>query len=285
MAFIALLLKFLGRISPRLAVLFAWPLFCTPLGKRKSSSAEKNKLAAQAQRTFIDSGTYKIATYKWTSAQPSPEGLTILLAHGWAAESFDFSDMIKELLPLGHTIVAYDAPAHGSSTGSRTTLNDNAKALLEVAGKLGPVDVLIGHSFGTITSAFALSLALHKDVLSQVKKLILISGPNKLVDLVHTFTQAMNLPEAVVKIFHEKIENIVKRPIETMSVTAFLKDYSGQTLVIHDRKDRIIAYQEAEIIASNVNAELFSTYGSGHLRILKTPSVIEEILKFIKSTS
>ena len=151
----------------------------------------------------------------------------------------------------------------------------------KVARKLGPIDVLIAHSFGIMINAFALSLAQRNEVLSQVKKLILISGPNKLTDVVQSFTQSMNLPESVEKTFRDKIENILKRPIEAMSITELLKDYSGQNLVIHDHKDRVIAYKEAEIIASNINAELFSTNGFGHRRILEQSPTIEKILKFI----
>ena len=195
----------------------------------------------------------------------------------------DFSIIIKELLEQGHTIVAFDTPAHGSSTGRRTTLKANTEVLLEVARILGPIDILIGHSFGVMTSAFALSLAQHNDVLSQVKKLILISGPNQLTYAVLAFSQAMNLPESVVKIFYEKTESLVKRPIETMNITELLKGYSGQTLVIHDRKDRVVAYKDAEIIASNINAELFYTDGFGHIHILEAVAVIEKILNFIKT--
>ena len=283
MAFLALFLKFLGRVSPQLAVKIAWPLFCTPLAKRKSPSANESKFATQAQRSFFEYSTYKIATYEWIPIQRSSECLTILFAHGWARDSLDFSIIIKELLEQGHTIVAFDTPAHGSSTGRRTTLKANTEVLLEVARILGPIDILIGHSFGVMTSAFALSLAQHNDVLSQVKKLILISGPNQLTYAVLAFSQAMNLPESVVKIFYEKTESLVKRPIETMNITELLKGYSGQTLVIHDRKDRVVAYKDAEIIASNINAELFYTDGFGHIHILEAVAVIEKILNFIKT--
>ncbi len=282
MKLLALLLKFLGCVSPRLAVKIAWPLFCTPLSKRKSPSLNENKLVAQAQHSHIDCDTYKIAAFKWSPAQQSSECLTILLTHGWAGESFDFSNLIEQLLLQGHTIIAVDSPAHGASTGSRTTLKANAEALLKVAENSEPIDVLISHSFGTMVSTYALSLAYRQGVLSQVKKLILIAGPNKLTDVVLSFAQTLKLSESVVNIFHEKIERIVQRPITAMNVIDFLENYSGATLVVHDRKDRVVAYREAEEIASNTNAELFATEGLGHRRILGAATVIEKILRFIK---
>ncbi|MBT8125708.1 MAG: hypothetical protein KJO81_12845 [Gammaproteobacteria bacterium] len=48
-----------------------------------------------------------------------------------------------------------------------------------------------------------------------------------------------------------------------------MKTYKGETLVVHDHKDRVIPISEADIIANSIEATtLFATSGCGHFRIL-----------------
>ncbi len=101
--------------------------------------------------------------------------------------------------------------------------------------------------------------------LSSIEKLILIAGPNKLADIFASLTQAMQLPDSILRIFHQKLETIAKRKIENMSVVKFLKTYKGETLVVHNHKNRVMPISEADIIEA---ATLFATSECGHFRIL-----------------
>ena len=172
-------------------------------------------------------------------------------------------------------VVAYDSPAHGNSSGKQTNLLHNTKALLEVIKHVGPINILVGHSFGAMASAFAIDLSKNSGKLIAIEKVILIAGPNKLSDIFASFTQAMQLPDSVLKIFHQKLEQIANRKIESMSVVAFLQSYKGKTLVVHDHKDRVVPFSEAESVANGIAcATLIATTGCGHFRILGANEVI-----------
>ena len=63
-----------------------------------------------------------------------------------------FSSLIDPLVKSGYRVVAFDAPAHGRSSGSHVDLMDHADAIMAVTGKIGPVYGIIAHSFGAVPS-------------------------------------------------------------------------------------------------------------------------------------
>ena len=283
---LATFFKYFSKISPKLTAIIAWSFFCIPRIRKKPLSKFESKLLQQAKQYSIDSGEYKIAVYEWKNpTNTSNANNTVLLSHGWGGHALNFAYVIKQLLKDGFDVVAYDSPAHGKSSGKQTNLFYNTQTVVEVAKNIGPIYALIGHSFGTLANSYALDLCQEKNCLLEVEKIILIAGPNKVTDIFASFTQAMQLPNTVLAIFHQKVEIIAKRKIETMSAIEFLKNYAGQSLLIHDHNDRIVPFSEAETVSKGVGASLFSTTGNGHFRILATKNVIEEIISFLKPAS
>lgn len=275
--------KFFSKVSPTLTTKIAWSFFCTPRVRKKALSKLESKLLQQAKQYFINSGDYKIAVYEWESPSDSSNpGNTILLSHGWGGHALNFSFIINQLLKDGFHVIAYDSPAHGNSSGKQTTLFNNTQALLKVVKNSGPIYALIGHSFGNVANAYALDLCKQETCLSQVEKNILIAGPNKVIDIFAAFAQEMKLSDKVLDIFHQKVETISQQKIEDLSVVKFLKTYAGQSLLIHDRNDRIVPYAEAETVAESIAACVFDTTGNGHFRILAAKSVIQQIIGFLK---
>ena len=61
-----------------------------------------------------------------------------------------------------------------------------------------------------------------------------------------------------------------------------IKTISVPTLIVHDRKDFEVPYQQAiELEQANRFCELFTTEGLGHRRILRSPEVVNKTLAFI----
>jgi pimeloyl-ACP methyl ester carboxylesterase len=58
------------------------------------------------------------------------------------------SGLARALVGAGFRVVAYDAPAHGESTGRFASLPEFARALADVAEALGKIHGLFGHSLG-----------------------------------------------------------------------------------------------------------------------------------------
>lgn len=276
--------KILAKISPSLTAKIAWSFFCRPRIRKKPLSKFESKLLQQAKKNSINSGEYEISVYEWRILTNSDEAKTVLLTHGWGGHALNFAHIIVKLLESDFNVVAYDSPAHGKSSGKQTNLLCNTQALLDVNNNVGTIHALIGHSFGTMANAYALELSKNTAQLPTVEKLILIAGPNKLADIFASFTQAMQLPGSILRIFHQKLETIAKRKVESMSVVEFLKIYKGETLVVHDHKDRVVPISEADSVANSVEAAtLFATSGCGHFRILADKNVSDKIINFLNT--
>jgi len=274
--------KLFSKISPRLTAKIAWFFFCRPRIRKKPLSKFESELLQQAKKNSINSGEYKISVYVWRNVTNSDEAKTILLTHGWGGHALNFSHIITKLLESNFNVVAYDSPANGNSSGKQTNLLCNTQALLDVSNNVGPIHALIGHSFGAMANAYALELSKNTAHLPTIEKLILIAGPNKLADIFASFTQAMQLPDSILRIFHQKLETIAKREVESMSVVEFLQSYNGETLVVHDHKDRVVPITEADSVVNDINtATLFSTTGLGHFRILADSNMSDKIISFL----
>ncbi len=274
--------KLFSIASPSFTAKIAWPLFCKPRIRKKPLSKTELMLVQQARQYSIDSEDYKIAVYEWRNSDNPEPGKTVLLTHGWGGHALNFSYIIVKLIKAGFNVVAYDSPAHGKSSGNKTNLMHNTKALLSVCERIPYVHALVGHSFGAMANAYALELSDDSKKLPNMNKLILIAGPNKLSDIFASFAQVMGLSNGVLNIFHQKLESIAQRNIESMSTVEFLRNYDGETLVIHDQNDRIVPHKEAEIIANEVmSSSLYTTSEYGHFRVLSAKNVINKILDFI----
>lgn len=89
-------------------------------------------------------------------------GSPILLLHGYACDSHDWSYQIPLLLKLGFAVIALDQRGHGrssapSSTGTeaysfRSFANDAAQLLLHEFGDAKPA-IVVAHSMGTVIAS------------------------------------------------------------------------------------------------------------------------------------
>ena len=97
--------------SKRAAARRAFLVFCTPRGGRIKEN-QKELLDAAKDKIITISDAVKIQTYKWEGTGP-----TILLIHGWESNSHRWYKLIEALQKESYTIIAFDAPAHGNSSG------------------------------------------------------------------------------------------------------------------------------------------------------------------------
>ncbi|WP_164135036.1 alpha/beta hydrolase, partial [Serratia marcescens] len=72
--------------------------------------------------------------------------------------AYKFEKYIIALQKKGFEVLAFDAPAHGSSDGERINGINYRDCILQIEKKWGALYAIIGHSFG----GFAASLAMEK---------------------------------------------------------------------------------------------------------------------------
>ncbi len=268
------LIKLLEKISPVLCMHFARIIWSKPI-KYKMPEREKSILyESEISDLKIQSIDKVIKYYRWSGNGPK-----VLLVHGWSGRATNLYKIINHLYKKGFDIHAFDAPAHGMSSSFTTTLPEFVSCIEEISKKIYPLSYLIGHSGGGFASIYAASKNL------KIKKLILISPFDSVIDLFQTYFKMINIGEKVgdlmLNYFNEKTGIIVH---ESLCSSIFAKSVNCNTLLIHDKNDKEVSIDDSKKIEKNLSKVLtLYTKGLGHRRILRDEKVIRKIALFLDS--
>lgn len=263
-------LNTLSFIAPKYATSKALDIFMTPRKGRLTN--KQNTFFDTAQQLELQYKNHTIQTYNWPAS-----GKTILLAHGWESNSYRWKNLIKKLQAFNYNIVALDGPAHGKSSGTKFNAILYSEFINEVANHYKP-NIIIGHSVGGMASIFFQ----HNYQFKTLEKLVLLGAPSEFTKIFKGYVRMLN--------FNSKIENGLNKMVEErfdnstayFSSANFTKKIETEGLIIHDKQDKIIGYDEAELIARNYkNSTLKTTEGFGHG--LKDASIDDAIINFINN--
>ncbi len=261
--------RLLGRTAPSMASRVAETLFTTP---RRFSPPDRETTAMKtASPLEIEFEGMTIRAWRWG------EGPVILLVHGWEGRGSQMAPFAARLVEAGMSVVTYDAPAHGRSSGSRTTLPQFAVALRTVAESVGPVRGIIAHSFGCA----AATLAIHDGL--DVERLVFIAPPVDPATYTRKFGSSFGLDDRVVEGMKRRIERRFHRRWSDFSVAKMATKMTSPLLVIHDEGDEEIRLQESKtIVGAWPASRLLVTSGLGHRRILRDDSVTRAAAGFLR---
>src|SRR5262245_31035534 len=131
--------------APGLVGRWAIRRFCTP--PRRVPGGWTPELLGSARVRTMDAGAHDVRVWIWG------EGPSVLLVHGWGGRGAQLAAFVPPLVAAGHTVVAFDGPAHGDSSGRRATLLDFRDAVHAVASAASPVAGLVAHSLGATAAA------------------------------------------------------------------------------------------------------------------------------------
>jgi hypothetical protein len=150
-------------------------------------------------------------------------------------------------------------------------------ALRNVARLFGPVNAIIAHSFGVNVSAHAIIEGL------QTNRLVAISPPATLKGLLDKFCRTLRIPAAVQQRLEDRFESDFGSTIwQKASVADMVKTIKLPGLIVHDKHDYDVPWQEAESIHVHwPQSELFLTSQLGHRRILRSRNVIQRVANFL----
>jgi hypothetical protein len=96
------------------------------------------------------------------------------------------------------------------------------------------------------------------------------------------FSEFLEFPAELKERVYARIEKFVGEKFENLTAAALGPTFDADLLVIHDRRDREVAFEDGERVAQSVaRAELIATEGLGHRRILTSPRVIESAVRFV----
>jgi pimeloyl-ACP methyl ester carboxylesterase len=204
-------------------------------------------------------------------------GPAVLLVHGWQDDNSLWSPLIDELAIRGRALIAFDLPAHGMSGGDWGLGSEGTDGVHAVAGALGPIDAVVGHSFGAGCAALAMAegFAVSRAVFIGTP---LMTGGNRWLRNADRRGVSHEVAEAAQRIYDER-------------QGTFRASYSGRTaipaldvdlLLVHSTDDERYSFSDAAETAPLCRrADLFTVHGLTHRRTARDPDVVSRVADFV----
>ncbi len=264
-----------GRLSPRLAGDLAYRLFFFTrprMAVRAADAATQD----DARRGRLLVRGIPVTTYTWSTGPR-----TVLLLHGWRGRASQFSPLVRELVAEGFRVVAFDAPAHGSSGGRHTDIRDWVDAAEQLDRTHGPFSALIGHSFGGLA---ALTVARSS---GSVPAVAVVAGAAAPEAFLAQFVRDLRLDAATadrLRIrFHRRLRLDPATAVERYDAAAHPLPADTALLVVHDRGDRRMPDHDALRLytAHTGRSRLVRTVGLGHTRVLSADPTLDAVVALV----
>jgi len=261
-----------GTIAPKLAGRMAYKLWFTP--SRFPTPASELTVLESAEMEYYKINSQSIATYSWGQSGP-----TILLVHGWSGRGTQLGAFVEPLINAGFSVLSFDCPAHGKSSGKQTNLYEIADVIQALNDHYGPFESVITHSFGGPCLAVAMQQGLN------TSSVVSISPPARVTVLVEKFADTLAIPEKAEKNFVRRFEHAFgKNILEEASMQNMVHELDMPALVIHDEDDADIPWHDGQAVAQAwKHASFIKTSTLGHNRILRDASTIQTAVDFVKS--
>nr|HEX4313890.1 alpha/beta fold hydrolase [Kofleriaceae bacterium] len=224
----------------------------------------------------------RVAAWRWGF------GPTVLLVHGWAGRGAQLGELVEPLCEAGLSVVAFDAPAHGDSPGSRLYLTDLADCIAGAVAAAGPIAAIVAHSFGGAATLLALARARRAAAAGLPHgwpERVVAIAPNAIIlDAFSKYASMVGLDAAELAAFERRLAENSGLAAGEVSLDALVDGGHGELLVLHDRDDRDVPVSHGERLAAAwPGAELVTTAGLGHTRILRDPATIARAVTFVRA--
>lgn len=275
LAFNYLRLKFrvLSLISPRKTAVAAFRLFCTPLNKSKKQSPPVFKFAEPVYELF---NGRKLKGYRWNKGQNKK----VLLLHGFESAAHKFHNYVLLLIEKGYEVLAFDAPAHGSSDGETINAVEYKEMIKKIMADYGPIDSFIAHSFGGLAVCLALEDVPHS---SNTKAVLIAPATETTTAINHAFKLIGITNKKVREEFDKIILELGGHGPEWFSVTRAIENVKASVLWVHDANDDTTPLIDALKTKDKKlpHVRFIITKGLGHRRIYTDKEVMEEVVGFL----
>ena len=260
----------IDRVASGLAARMAHGLISSPPRHRPSDAEAVLRASAHQWKIPFQDGW--LQCYRWG------KGPQCLFVHCWGGRGTQPEAMIRQLTQSGLSVVSFDHPGHGLSSGTWSEQMRMAEATAAVIHDAGPIDTLIAHSLGVAATAIAL-----RDYELAVRRIVSISSLTDCTWFINVIGAYLGISTQTVAKARARIDANYAEPVgwETLSVPHMLAPLNLPMLLVHDRNDHEIPFEHALKIKQTLpHAEFMATQGLGHRRILKDRAVIDQITRF-----
>ena len=265
--------KLLAAVSKNRAAARAFDLFCTPQSR---TLKELPAVFKEAEKLHFKFQNHSISGYRWNKGA----GRKAMIIHGFESSVVNFDKYVGPLLSKGYEVLAFDAPAHGRSSGKKITAILYRDFIKFIHREYGPVQSFVAHSFGGLAVCMALAEIGHDPDF----RVALIAPATETRTALDHFFHFIQLPDAEVrKKFEEIITRMSGHTVNWFSVSRTLKKIKAKILWLHDKDDRITPLKDVLKVKEEnyLNVQFVITKGFGHRRIYKEAKVGKAIVNFL----
>ncbi len=265
--------KLLSSISKKKAAEKAFELFCTP---QLRNTKKLPLLFTEAEKLQFKFQQFNIMGYRWNKGGSKK----VLIVHGFESSVINFDKYVNALLKKGYEVLAFDAPAHGRSSGKQVTAIIYRDFIKYIYQKYGPVHSFMAHSFGGL----ALSMALAEIKHDENCRVVLIAPAAETNTAIDHFLHFIRLEDETVRNEFEKIATRISgHPVSWFSIGRALGKIKAKILWLHDEDDKITPLTDAYKIKkeNHPNIQFVITKGLGHRRIYRDVDVGKTIVRFL----
>ncbi len=266
-------------VSEGLGTTLAEKLFTTP--RRYSRPSREREFLATARPRSIE---VTLRSPRWQHAKRTVAawrwgfGPAVMLVHGWEGRGSQLGQFVQPLVEAGLSVIAFDAPGHGSSSEHQLYLTDLADCVADVAAEAGPLHAIIAHSFGC-----AAVLLAHARSGLEVERTIFVAPNAILDDSIHNFARTLGLDDADRTLLEHRLVAQTGVTFSSLKIDRLTAGRESALIVFHDEDDREVPLSQGErLVAAWPGAQLVTTKGLGHRRILRDCDVIAAAVSFAR---
>ncbi|CAN7288865.1 alpha/beta fold hydrolase [Terrabacter sp. LjRoot27] len=214
------------------------------------------------------------------------EGPVVYLVHGWGGTLEQLTPLVTPLLDRGLQVVAFDGLSHGrSDPGVHGADSSDAvelgRSLDAVAARFGPARAVVAHSMGALSTLLAI-----RDGWVAAERLVLVAPPSGIPDLLVHLRSELGLGERTTQRLVERVRRrtgYAPDELDLVTIATALELHERpELLVVHDLLDREVPHAPSvRLVQAWPGAELLSTAGLGHRRVLADAAVGGAVARFV----
>ncbi|MGW2514318.1 alpha/beta fold hydrolase [Streptomyces scopuliridis] len=263
-------------LAPRLAGRAALAISLRPAGRSRLRPGE-SELLADARIGQLTVNGKSVVTHQWGDGSRP-----VLLLHGWESRASRLGAFVTALREQGYSPVAFDAPAHGASSGRDTSIVEYREIIRQLYAEHGRFEAVIAHSFGVLATFFALRDGV------EARRVVGIGGVAEFDWIIDAFRTVLGLRARIARDMRGHVERVML-PGEPdvwrrFNATHRPEEIGVPVLLFHDEHDdRVpLGQSRALVRAYGEGARLVVTRGLGHRRILGDPEVVAAAVDFVR---
>jgi len=264
------------KFAPRTASKWGANLWHTP-ARHKMTRREAALLdVAGKRRVPFKESAYQASLSSYYTIYSWGKGPLILLVHGWGGSGAQMAGLAQPLAQAGYQVLAFDALAHGDSSGKRTDLMEMSEVIKDLDAKCNGFHGIIAHSMGAIATAVAIDDGV------RTTRLVTCAAAASMDYYIKQFTQQIRASNRTVGRIVFNMNNRFKRNINELSLIHLAPKLGVPTLIVHDEHDEHVDHREAIALSKCwPGSRLLLTKHLGHHSILHDVNTGKKIVDFV----